>query len=273
VKVIVRPPGEAFRRALSEHPDRGSIDTAAARRQHGAFVAALCEAGVDVVALPADDDLPDACFVSDVLITLPPAGDGGAPAALAVATRPGAPSRRPEVASVLDVARGLVGPGCRMAAIEPPGTLDAGDVIVFGDRVAIGVSARTNQAGAEQLAGLVRAAGYRARSCPVEGRLHLATWVTVVRPDLLIGVAGGFASLDLAGPGVAPRHEIARIELPDSDVVAANVLPLGGRVFVPSGNPVATAALRAHGERVVELDLGEFTKADGGPTCLVTHVF
>ena len=273
MKVIVRPPGEAFRRALSAHPACDTIDVAAARRQHGAFVAALREAGVDVVALPADDDLPDACFVSDVLITLPPAGGGGAPAALAVATRPGAPSRRPEVASVLDVARGLVGPGCRVSAIESPGTLDAGDVIVYGDRVAIGVSARTDRAGAEQLGELVRAAGYRAWLCPVEGRLHLASWVTVVRPDLLIGVAGGFASLDLAGPDLAPRHEIGRIEVPDGEVAAANVLPLGGRVFLPSGNPVAAAALRAHGERVVELDLDEFTKADGGPTCLVAHVF
>jgi len=273
VKVIVRPPGEAFRRALSEHPDRDSIDVAAARRQHAAFVAALREAGVEVVALPADDDLPDACFVSDVLVTLPPATRPGAAAVLAVATHPGAPSRRPEVAAVLEAARGLVGPDCRVTAIAAPGTLDAGDVIVYGDRVAIGVSRRTDRAGAEQLAELVRGAGYRAWLCPVEGRLHLASWVTVVRPDLLIGVAGGFASLDAAGPDAAPRDEIVRIELPDAETVAANVLPLGGRVFVPSGNPVASAALRAHGERVVELDLDEFTRADGGPTCLVTHVF
>jgi dimethylargininase len=273
VKVIVRPPGEAFRRALSEHPDRDSIDTTAARREHEAFVAALREAGAEVVALPADDDLADACFVSDVLVTLPAAGAPGGPATLAVATRPGAPSRRPEVASVLDAARRLVGPACRVSAIEPPGTLDAGDVIVYGDRVAIGVSARTNAEGAGQLAALVREMGYRAWLCPVEGRLHLASWVTVVRPDLLIGVAGGFASLDAAGADVAPPAEIARIVLPDAEVVAANVLPLGGRVFVPSGNPGASAALRAHGERVVELELGEFTKADGGPTCLITHVF
>jgi dimethylargininase len=288
MKVIVRAPGEAFRHALSEHPDRDTIDLALAREQHAAFVAELSAAGVTLVELPADDRLADACFVSDVLITLPAAevvapavgatgatGAAGAtkPAVLAVATHPGAPSRRPEVAAVLAAARGLVGPTCTVTAIAAPGTLDGGDVIVYGDRVAVGLSGRTDRRGAEQFAGLVRAAGYRPYLCPVEGRLHLASWVSVVRADLLIGVAGGFASLDAAGPDVAPQGEIARIVLPDDEVVAANVLPLGGRVFVAAGNSRAVAALRAAGEEVVEADLSEFTKADGGPTCLISHVF
>jgi dimethylargininase len=273
MKVIVRPPGEAFRNALSEHPGRDSIDVTAACGQHAAFVAALREAGVALVEMPPDDELPDACFVSDVLITLPAADDPGGPAAIAVATRPGAPSRRPEVAAVLDTARRLVGAACRIAEIAAPGTLDGGDVIVYGDRVAIGVSARTDRQAAEQLAGPLRAAGYRPFLCPVEGRLHLASWVTVVRPDLLIGTAGGFVSLEAGGPEVAPRDQVGRITLSDEEVVAANVLPLAGRVFVAAGNPGAVAALRDAGEHVVELDLSEFTKADGGPTCLVSHVF
>ncbi len=297
MKVIVRPPGEAFRHALSEHPDKDTIDLALAGEQHAAFVAELLAAGVTLIELPADDGLADACFVSDVLITLPAAtgatgvtgasgttgvaGTAGAagttgaagPAVLAVATHPGAPSRRPEVATVLAAARGLVGRTCAVTAITAPGTLEGGDVIVYGDRVAIGLSGRTDRRGAEQLAGLVRAAGYRPYLCPVEGRLHLASWVSVVRPDLLIGVAGGFASLDAAGLDAAPQGEIARIVLPDDEVVAANVLPLGGRVFVAAGNPRAAAALRAAGETVVEADLSEFTKADGGPTCLISHVF
>ena len=98
MNVIVRPPGAAFVNALSEHPERAAIDVTNAREQHAAFVAALREAGVELVEMPADDALPDACFVSDALITLPRADDVGGPAALAVATRPGAPSRRPEVA-------------------------------------------------------------------------------------------------------------------------------------------------------------------------------
>ncbi len=120
MRVIVRPPGEAFRRALSEHPGRETIDPAAAGRQHEAFVAALRAAGVTLVEMPADDELPDACFVSDVLICLPRAGDPGGPAAVAVATRPGAPTRRPEVAAVVETARGLLGAACPVAEIAAP---------------------------------------------------------------------------------------------------------------------------------------------------------
>ena len=118
MRVIVRPPGEAFRRALSEHPGRETIDPAVASRQHEAFVAALRAVGVTLVEMPADDELPDACFVSDVLITLPRADDPGGPAAVAVATRPGAPSRRPEVAAVVETARELLGAACRLRVDE-----------------------------------------------------------------------------------------------------------------------------------------------------------
>ena len=41
---------------------------------------------------------------------------------------------------MLDCARGLVRPDCRVMTIAAPGTMDGGAVLVWGDRVAIGVS-------------------------------------------------------------------------------------------------------------------------------------
>ena len=64
-------------------------------------------------------DLPDAVFCEDAAIVL---------AELALITRPGAPSRRPEtrtVARALERHRPL-------STIEPPGTLDGGDVLQIG---------------------------------------------------------------------------------------------------------------------------------------------
>jgi len=272
MKLIVRPPGDAFRRALSEHAECGRIDAARALVQHAAFVAALRAAGMEVVELAAEPELPDACFVSDALLALPPAGRPNEASALLFATRPGADSRRPEVASVLAAARELR-PAARVVTAQAPGTIDAGDVIVYGDRVAIGVSARTNEAGARQLADAVREIGYRPYLCPVRDRLHLASAVTVLRPARLIGTAAGFASLDEAGPDTAPTSGIARLIVPDDEVVGANVLAVGGRCFVPAGNRQAAALMRAAGEMVVELGLSEFTLADGGPTCLVAQVW
>jgi len=278
MRLIVRPPSEAYRRALSEHPDRNAIDPGRALLQHRAFVAALEAVGIEIVALPPAADLPDACFVSDVLITLPRAGEPDGKSALVVAARPGAPSRRPEVAPVFARAKELVdlhvafGSAPHIVEISEPGTLDGGDVIVYGDRVAIGVSARTNVAGAQQLAQAVRAVGYRAYLCPVTDRLHLATAVTVIDDERLIGTAAGFATLDQASPDVAPLAEIDRILVPDAELPAANVLAVNGVCIIAAGYPHARGELADAGENVVEVDLSEFTRADGGPTCLVAFV-
>jgi dimethylargininase len=264
--VIVRPPGRAYRDAISENPDHDRIDIARAQAQHEAFCAALEAAGLPLLRLPADDELPDATFVSDTLIALEPRVSVRAP--IVVVARPGAATRRPEVESVARAAIEAM-PAAEVARVEEPATLEGGDVIIYGDRIAIGLSARTNEAGARVLAAAARSIGYRPFLCPVTDRLHLATAITVVAPNVLIGTAAGFASLDGAGPDVAPRGEIRRLLLPDDELVGANVLALGGHAFLAAGNPTAARLLRDEGLAVHELDLGEFTLADGGPTCLV----
>jgi len=89
----------------------------------------MIRAGADIVLLPPDPVNPDAPFVQDVMITFPAPDDPAGRSVLLVATYPGAPARRPEVAAVVAAARDLVPPDCRVLSIEPPGTLDGGDVL------------------------------------------------------------------------------------------------------------------------------------------------
>jgi len=268
VRLIMRPPSDALRRALSGHPHRDRIDPERARAEHTAYVRALEDAAVAVTLLPREADMPDACFTWDTLLAFPSPGDGKT--ALLVAARPGAPSRRREVASVLGCARRLA-PGADVVEIRDPGTLDGGDVITYGTRVAIGVSARTNEAGARQLASAVGRFGYHAFLCPVDDRLHLASAITPLRARRLIGTQSGFRSLDGAGPDTAP-DDVERLLIPDAAVGGANVLAAGGRCFVARGFPEAATALLSAGESVVEVELDEFLFADGGPTCLVAPI-
>ncbi len=265
--LIVRPPGPAFQDAISAHPDRGRIDVSRVHAQHAAFCSALEEAGLPLLRLPEEPDLPDATFVSDTLVALAPVVPGRLP--ILVVARPAAASRRPEVESVLRAALARLPAGVRPLTVEDPGTLEGGDVVIFGDRVAIGLSGRTNGLGARVLADAARSFGYRPFLCPVTDRLHLATAVAALAPDTLIGTAAGFASLDAAGPAAAPPGEVRRLLLPDRELPGANVLALGGDAFLATGNPTAVRLLRGTGLRVHELALDEFALADGGPTCLV----
>ena len=268
MRLIMRPPSAALRQALSEHPERDRIDPVRALRQHVAYVEAIEAAGVQVMRLPAEPQMPDACFTWDTVLAFPPANGGAT--VLVVAARPGDPSRRLEVASVLACARSMA-PDAEVAEIAEPGTLDGGDVIIYGRRVAIGVSARTNEMGARQLARAVQRLGYQAFLCPVDDRLHLASAVTPIGPRRLIGTRSGFQSLDAAGPEVAP-DEVERLLIPDDAVGGANVLATGGRCFVARGCPAAVQAMTRAGESVIEVELDEFLRADGGPTCLVAPV-
>ena len=265
--VIVRPPGAAFRDAISNHPDRNRIDVSRARVQHAAFCAALEDAGLPLLRLPEEPDLPDATFVSDSLVALGSPLPNGTP--VVVVARPAVESRRLEVESVLRAALASLPATTDVVRVEDPATLEGGDVIVYGDRLAIGLSDRTNVLGARVLADASRSLGYRPFLCPVTDRLHLATAVTAVTSHTLIGTAAGFASLDAAGPDAAPPGEIRRLLLPDDELAAANVLALGGHAFLGSGNPTAARLAAEAGLAVHELELDEFTLADGGPTCLV----
>jgi dimethylargininase len=187
-------------------------------------------------------------------------------------TRPGAPSRRAEVSTVVEAAR-AVARHAPFTNIEAPGTLDGGDVVILGRRIFIGVSERTNEAGAQQLAKIATAAGYDARTCPVSNRLHLASEVTAIGQGTVVGTDAGLLSLRHAKPASPdPLEDVEEVVVPASEVAAANVLALNGVCIIAAGHPRTAGALAALGAKVVEVELDEFTRADGGPTCLVAEL-
>ncbi|MGH8216928.1 MAG: dimethylargininase, partial [Rhodanobacteraceae bacterium] len=128
---ITRAVSRAIERCELSHLQRRPIDLALARRQHAAYEQALREAGCEVLQLPEQPDWPDSVFVEDAAIVLDE---------VAVATRPGAPSRRDEVASVVSALE----PFREVLGIESPATLDGGDVLRLGKRICVGASARSN---------------------------------------------------------------------------------------------------------------------------------
>ena len=176
----MRPPSDALRRAISSHPDRDRIDPERARAEHAAYVRTLEASGLAVTLLPPEADMPDACFTWDTILAFPQPGD--ASAVLLVAARPGAPSRRPEVESVLVCARRLA-PGAEVVEIDDPGTLDGGDVI-------------TRQCGRPHRLSRVSLSG---RGSIAPGiRDHAAARPAIDRDTIRISIAG------CGGPGRGP---------------------------------------------------------------------
>ncbi|MCP4249447.1 MAG: dimethylargininase [bacterium] len=232
------------------HVGREVIDVGRAARQHGAYCACLERLGCEVVRLPAEADWPDSVFVEDAAVVVDE---------LAVITRPGAASRRAETASIEAALR----PYRPIRHLREPATLDGGDVLVVGRTIFVGLSARTNRAGLEQLGDLLGPHGYEVQGLPVTGCLHLKSACTCVGGNTLLinrnlldaeAVATAFAGLDL-------------IDVPTNEPAAANALPVGSTVLLPAGHPQTRTQLEARGFTVETVDLSELAKAEGALTC------
>jgi dimethylargininase len=249
---LVRGVPASFDRALAAHRPDPPIDVDRARRQHDAYAAALEALGVTVERLPADDALPDSCFVEDVAVAA-----GG----VALITRPGASSRRGEVDAVAAaLARHARRERLeRLERMEAPATLDGGDCLRVGRRFYVGVSRRTSLEG---IARLARAFPDH-EVIPVEvpaGVLHLMS-VCSPLPGGRVLLAEG--TLD---PARLPGAEVVLV--PRAEAHAANAVAIGDGVLAAAGAPRCREVLAALGLRVIEVDTSELRKADGALTCL-----
>src|SRR6476661_4258310 len=89
-RAIVRPPASNFSQGLTT-ADLGAPDYQRVLQQHANYCAALVECGLRVITLAPDEDYADSTFVEDTAVLTDH---------FAVLTRPGAPSRAGETASM-----------------------------------------------------------------------------------------------------------------------------------------------------------------------------
>lgn len=226
----------------------GRPDYAHALRQHQAYVDALRRCDLTVDVLPALEAFSDSVFVEDAALCT---------ARGALLTRPGAPSRRDEPEHL---AKALHAHYPELARITAPGTLDAGDVMMAGDVFYIGLSQRTNRAGAEQLAAWLVRLGYRAEFVPLAAGLHLKSDMAYLEHNRLL-----ITSVFAAHPAFSLFD---RLVVDDDERGAANAVWVNGRVLMAQGYGKTAAMLRARGVEVIELDISEYQKLDGGLSCL-----
>lgn len=228
------------------HVEREPIDLARAVAQHVRYEAMLVKLGCTVQRLPPLNDLPDAVFVEDTAVVLPE---------VAVITRPGAPSRRPEVTSVAHA----LGEYRDLAFIEDGGTLDGGDVLVIGSTIFVGSSSRTNAEGIDRLSQIVERHGYTVRPVTLSGCLHLKSAVTRVGEDVVL--------LNPEWVDPATFEHMQCIDVHPDEPFAANALLVGRSVIYPTGFDETCGRLTNAGIDVHTIETGEIQKAEGGVTC------
>jgi dimethylargininase len=225
---------------------RVPIDVEVARGQHRVYEQALIEAGCLVERLDTAPDMPDSVFVEDIAVVLDE---------LAIITRPGAESRRREAPAVVE-ALAAYRP---LHVIEPPGTVDGGDVLVVGRRVFVGRSSRTNEAAVVQMRKILQPYGYTVGDTVVRGCLHLKSAVTALADDLLLVNRGWIDESAFNG--------FSFLDVEPDEPSAANALQLEDRVIFPASFPRTAERLTQHGFRLEIVDASELAKAEGAVTC------
>lgn len=249
-KAIVRLPAENFADGLST-VELGMPDFAKTIEQHQAYCDALSRCGLKLTHLPSDPKHPDSTFVEDVAIVT----EHGA-----ILTRPGAESRAGEVENIKSCLSLFYS---ELPEIKAPGTLDGDDICEAGNHFIIGISLRTNENGAMQLADWLAVRGYTSDLvdiCSVRGILHLKSGISYIGDKRMVVINS------LAEHPAFKGFELIQTQAHED--YAANCVRVNDYVLMASGFSILQNTLEKLGYSVIALDMSEFQKMDGGLSCL-----
>jgi dimethylargininase len=249
-RAIVRIPGSNFDAGLTT-VDYGAPVYERVVEQHRRYCEALVECGLAVTTLEADLRFPDSTFVEDTAVLT---------ARGAVLMRPGAASRAGEVDAIRPA---IVSFFPTPLSIEAPGTVDGGDICEAEDHFFIGLSHRTNEEGARQLAAHLAGFGYASSTIDVRAMttiLHLKSGISYIGDNTLVVME------EMAANEAFRAFKL--IWVSEEESYAANCVRVNDRVLVAAGFPRVTTDLSARGFAPLVLEMSEFQKMDGGLSCL-----
>ena len=229
--------------------DTGTPDLRRFEQDHAHYVSLLASTGAAVNVLEPLDAYPDSVFVEDAALCLPE---------VAITMRPGAPSRTGEAAVMAPALSEFYG---EVSAIDGPGFIDGGDILVTETEILVGRSARTDAKGIAELAQITSRWGYQVREVATPaGVLHFKTDCSVMDEETVL------ATRRLSDTGCFAGYRI--INTADGEEAAANAIRFNELVLMPAGIPQTAEKLSAAGYDVREVGNTEAAKLDGGMSCL-----
>jgi dimethylargininase len=226
-----------------------SVDAELAEKQQAAYIAALQSAGLEVAIVPADERYFDCVFIEDTavvwqhqfLITR------------MTEHREGEQTGVEQILQKTHSARHL-----------PAGAkLEGGDVLHDDQGFTyVGLTERTNEAGAEALASFLAPFGQKVIKIPCENYLHLKSAVSYLGNGEFLA-ASDFKHYRLQATQV--------YRTPKIENGAANFLRINDDLLILDGFPKTQKMLKTLADRHVRvhaLNMSEFQKGDGSLTCL-----
>ncbi len=241
---IVRGPGRSYKDCL--RTKKVEIDADRAREQHKIYAQTLSELGIDLVRLSPLEEFPDSCFVEDTAVII---GDMAIICRMKPASRSG---EEDEIGKVLKEYK-------EVFHISRPSFLEGGDLLVTHDKVYVGRSGRSDDNGISQLRDILR----ESRDLiPVDigDALHLKSVCTLIDEETLLIREGSGCK------GIFKGFRF--IEAPHEEEYSANILSIHRNIIMPKGYPRTKERIMGIGHEVIEVDISEFEKGDGGVTCL-----
>lgn len=247
MRALIREVSPDLARCELTYLERVPIDSERARGEHRGYAQALRALGCELQWLPSLPEHADGVFVEDTAVVLPE---------LAVITRPGVASRRGEtdtVSAALERYR-------KLARLTAPACLDGGDVLHIGRRLYVGVSGRSNAAGAGQLGAALAPHGYAVQPVAVRGCLHLKSACSFIAPDTLL------VNPDWVEVSAFAATRVIAVD--PGEPYGANTLTVAGTTLVSTAYPRTEQRLRAAGVRCLALEVRELHKAEAALTCM-----
>ena len=244
---IVRTPSKSMVNGLSS-AGLGLPNYELALEQHQNYIKALRSCGLEVLVLEALENYPDSTFVEDVALLSN---------ACAIITNPGAESRKGEIEDIQDALKKFY---TNIEEIKSPGTVEAGDIMMVGSHFYIGLSERTNNNGAQQTIKYLEKYGMTGSTVSMEKVLHLKTGLAYLKHNNLVA-CGEFLK----------KKEFQKfniIEIKESDAYSANCIWVNDKVLLPKGFSKTNETISKAGYEIIEVDVSEFQKIDGGLSCL-----
>ncbi|MCP4148771.1 MAG: N(G),N(G)-dimethylarginine dimethylaminohydrolase [bacterium] len=246
---IVRRPGHSISEGITS-AKLGQPVYQQALKQHDMYIKALEKCEVKVTVLEAEEKYPDSVFVEDTAVLAN---------RCVIITNPGARTRQGEETTIKDILKNFYSFES-ILSIKAPGTIEGGDVMRVGNHFYVGLSARTNEAGFQQFEKNLKQFGYTASIVQMKEFLHLKTGLSYLEDNNLL-IAGEFIG--------SPEFEaFNQIPIDKSEEYSANCIRVNNYVLLPLGYPKTKKAVKKAGYNIIEVDVSEFRKLDGGLSCL-----